>query len=395
MVYGLLVEAPDSFCIEPVVNAHGSDCFLTYLLYCLCHRVMWGHPFDVYYCFLSLEMCLKRISQLLAVPHHLPVLSSLLRHEQSVKNVIHTKWDSPCCGVPDLCAAIFRHWLRIRSALEHQAIDFETITLFYLTAYPWFVRGKFRLLAVLFEECPPKTLFRLESNIMSHLQKAVAPIHMASLSASLWKIIITRLSIENEADCALERYIRFMVRLLHDSDRITASNVSRYWLPLVAKICPKSLYAYVPYSPSDLIKSDSSCFTWQDVNWLNLCSFDVRPCNEAKVGHNISNEQTRIWASVVLLKAAVIGSRSFEAFDVETLRCILFYPSDDVRIEAFELLCSLKKTYNGPEVEEACTSMDRYFLKCEEYQAEFETELFSGSVLEQEIKEWVAYKSSI
>ncbi|XP_064621397.1 tRNA (32-2'-O)-methyltransferase regulator THADA-like [Lineus longissimus] len=232
--------------------------------------------------------------------------------------LIWTNWDNPVKGVPEFVAKIFACLLKC-SKIELKRSGCKSDGLLVLVKEkimktPWNLRGKHRLLTSLLECVDSQKLLAEYPEIPSELSRCLSTSFLASISSDVYRSFMERLKKEiggkeEKRIIWCSTWMQDMITALTSNCQIQRYNASHFWVPHTLKVVPEIL-------PS-----------------LQACLHDhLNDPLKAK------QRPSYLFAWVAVMKTAR-NQNLLPSLEEEPLREVLYHCDDELRSDAFMLLC--------------------------------------------------------
>lgn len=236
--------------------------------------------------------------------------------EQTVELVI-LYWESPIKDVPESVVDVFSLAMSVWMDVKEKMLDFPNRILKLLLDTPWYVKGKYRILAILLNYFDSCKILTENPEIQSQLLNCLTTNHLASSATNVYKSFVEKIHSSGNEVASTEAWMSLwlptVVKGLVSNDSVLRYNVSLHWIPLTIKLLPKS---------SSLL---------QDL----LLSMMKNP--------NSSISRTRLlnaWVVVAKAVRAIVGTADLTDIHVQEA---LYCADEDVRSDSFALVCNTLK----------------------------------------------------
>ncbi|XP_060068955.1 thyroid adenoma-associated protein homolog isoform X2 [Ylistrum balloti] len=238
--------------------------------------------------------------------------------------LVYLNWDSPVEDVAEIVGEIFRMLLECwdTTSTKHKTSrkeldnDLPESVLSKLETTPWYVKGKYRILAILLSHMDQEKILTRYPEIRKHLQQCMSTNYLAPCGADVYKSFLQQIRKQNGSDISvwITIWLETMMQSLTNSNTLLRSNTNHYWVQSTLKVLP-SVGDFLQEHMSDVLYSSNTQFPRQHVlhAWVVV----------SKVIRNLTGR---------------------EAQDSTLLREALYSSSEETRAEAISLMCcSLRK----------------------------------------------------
>ncbi|XP_021346586.1 uncharacterized protein LOC110445988 isoform X1 [Mizuhopecten yessoensis] len=240
-------------------------------------------------------------------------------------NLVYLNWDSPVEDVADIVGEVFRMllgcWSTIATKYKTRLTDFDNDlpggALSKLETTPWYVKGKYRILAILLSYTDQEQILVRCPQIRQHLQRCMSTNYLAPCGADVYKAFLLQIrkrSKEEVIDVWSTAWLDTMIQSLTSNNIWLQSNTNHYWVQTTLKVLP-SVGDFLQKHLSNVLYSKNSHLPRQQV--------------------------LHAW---VVVSKVIRNNTAKEAEDSALLREALYSSSEETRLEAITLICcSLRK----------------------------------------------------
>ncbi|XP_033735737.1 thyroid adenoma-associated protein homolog isoform X2 [Pecten maximus] len=208
-------------------------------------------------------------------------------------NLVYLNWDSPVEDVAEIVGEIFRMMLECwntittknKTSPNNIDNDLSGKALSKLETTPWYVKGKYRILAVLLSYVDQDKILTRCPEIRQHLQQCMSTNYLAPCGADVYKAFLLQI-------------------------RLLRSNTNHYWVQSTLKVLP-SVGDFLQEHLSGVLYAEDSSLPRQQV--------------------------LHAW---VVVSKVTRNNTGKEAEDSALLREALYSSSEETRAEAISLICS-------------------------------------------------------
>ncbi|KHJ43715.1 putative di-trans,poly-cis-decaprenylcistransferase [Trichuris suis] len=208
----------------------------------LCDAALGILPSDNFGILMAIECCLLRAFK--KRPEGLNSFRQFVCSENASKklrNIVRCCWDSEFVGVADLSVRMFELWLEANfyinefgaSALRRKLLSH------YLNEYPWFYRGRYRIIASLMNRCTADEIVEVHNQLYDCWKVCMNCAQIAPLASKLWQIALKR------CGDRLDLWLPMLGQLLLKPGEKTCSLIGRHWLPMVNDITHHSFQVVI------------------------------------------------------------------------------------------------------------------------------------------------------
>uniref|UniRef100_A0A915HF34 tRNA (32-2'-O)-methyltransferase regulator THADA-like TPR repeats region domain-containing protein n=1 Tax=Romanomermis culicivorax TaxID=13658 RepID=A0A915HF34_ROMCU len=327
-------------------------------------------PIDFYWYFHVIDNLLKKYTKKKRTTAKIENLAyDFTRKIQILENLIlkltQANWDNKFPRVSELGVEIFENFYLIfgRSILR---IKIDEMIFEYLNFYPFYVRGKFRMIAKLVEMANMEEFIKFERYLLDSLNLPASSNHLAPFVGTVYKTVLHFISknLSQTGSEIVDRWLTIVVENLCDKNNQLRYNTMKHFVPAVVKYLPQFYESNLMTGIRRLHENRSKFFDSEEnylkeVNPRSLCS--LIPFLEPKIdglkndGQNLNIEFVN-WAYALLLKySANVKEFKLSEKDRKFLEKALILRDDSTRIEAFDFCTDFSNDENE----------DRIFMSCE------------------------------
>ncbi|GAB1597484.1 thyroid adenoma-associated protein homolog [Argonauta hians] len=164
--------------------------------------------------------------------------------EKQSLELIWLHWDSPVEGVSDTVSNIFHIMCQIwhveRSSGSNDGNALLQELLHKLIALPWYVKGKYKMMASLLQFLKYDNALSSLEQVKSQLVRCMATNHLVSSASEVYRVYMTKLALSKEAVSIWDQDWRnILLDGLANEDELMKRNVCHYWLPTTLKFIPQ------------------------------------------------------------------------------------------------------------------------------------------------------------
>ncbi|XP_019627525.1 PREDICTED: thyroid adenoma-associated protein homolog isoform X1 [Branchiostoma belcheri] len=276
-----------------------------------------------YHAFYALEQWLKRART--DLPH---VHATSGRHfhtdgpvTTTVMQCLWNNWENPIVGVPDLVKSAFGLLLALHQ--EENTLAGHTRSMLFedlfvkLAGTSWHVKGRYILLVELIPYVQVLQVLRSQNHIPTQLVQALSTNHIAPASSDVYRafLVATREAYQKDETAAAEVWrdvwLETFMSAICNTNHLIRHNAMQHWVPCTLRLFPQVL------SVITTRLQDRTC----------LVSGTIR-----------------LRAHMAVLKAArTLNIVSTHDMASDVIREALWHSEEDVRAEAFSIICSHPK----------------------------------------------------
>lgn len=240
-------------------------------------------------------------------------------------NLVYLNWDSPVDDVAELVGEIFRLLLECWNtiAAKHKISlndidnDLAGKALSKLETTPWYVKGKYRILAVLLSYMDQEKIFTRCPEIQQHLRRCMSTNYLAPCAADVYKSFLQQIRKRNSEDVTgvwSTTWLECVMQGLISNNILLQSNTNHYWVQSTLKVLPP-VGDFLQEHLSRVLYTENSGLPRQQV--------------------------LHAW---VVVSKVIRNNTGKEAEDSLLLREALYSSCEETRAEAISLICnSLRK----------------------------------------------------
>ncbi|CAC5396754.1 unnamed protein product [Mytilus coruscus] len=278
-----------------------------------------------YHAFNSLEQLLSQVLQIVTVIKVLSadaeLMSAIPKIVSETIDIVWLNWDSPVQDVPQIVIKIFSGMLQLwQHGYKHCGChDIIPDLLSRLRNMSWYVKSQYRIISVLLSFMDSQLI--LDSDIRNRLLLCMSSNYLAPSGADVYKAFLIKMRSQGEfEEVWTSHWKRTIIEGLTSENRLQRGNVGHYWISSTLKIIPEV--------------KDSLTGTLTEM-------LDKDSIPRHLVLH--------AWVTVAQVVRLYTGDFPM---DTGLLYEALYSNDDDVRSEAFSVLCSSLKKADRMKEEE-------------------------------------------
>ncbi|XP_052103689.1 thyroid adenoma-associated protein homolog, partial [Mytilus californianus] len=197
-----------------------------------------------YHAFNSLEQLLSQVLQIVTVIKVLSadaeLMSAIPKIVSETIDIVWLNWDSPVQDVPQIVIRIFSGMLQIwQHGYKHCGChDIIPDLLSRLRNMSWYVKSQYRIISVLLSFMDSQLI--LDSDIRNRLLLCMSSNYLAPSGADVYKAFLIKMRSQGEfEEVWTSQWKRTIIEGLTSDNRLQRGNVGHYWISSTLKIIPE------------------------------------------------------------------------------------------------------------------------------------------------------------
>ncbi|KAL4237396.1 hypothetical protein ACF0H5_002114 [Mactra antiquata] len=233
---------------------------------------------------------------------------------ESSWSIVLLNWDSPVEDVPEIVVNVFTSMMSVWARIKDLHVEFPDYVLKNLLNTPWYVKGKYRILAALLKYVDLDKVYDERGELQHQLLHCLTTNHFSSSATNVYKAFLQKMQLKESAiDDWKSAWLPTLMEGLVSNDSLLRYNTSLHWIPVT--------FRHLPASSS--------------VMQEHLLSAMESPMS--------SEHYTRLLHAWIIVVKSIRTFTGISDLDHINVRQALYHADEDVRSDAMALVCTTLK----------------------------------------------------
>ncbi|XP_053378455.1 thyroid adenoma-associated protein homolog [Mercenaria mercenaria] len=157
---------------------------------------------------------------------------------ESTLEIVVLNWDSPVEDVPEAVVDIFSCMMSVWETMKDAVPDFPSSILKLLLSTQWYVKGRYRILAVLLKYVDAQKVLDGNPEIQAQLLQCLTTNHLASSATNVYRAFLQHLKSTFSTDIWNTSWLPTVIEGLVSDNSLLRYNTSLHWIPVTFKLLP-------------------------------------------------------------------------------------------------------------------------------------------------------------